>query len=76
MWMPAITGISYWDNQKAKHVGWFSFPEGLIPVGLSFSKKKKTVVESWTIANSVLFPLDYCFCSGSCFIPHVSPQEH
>ena len=56
-WIPIVTRISFWTITflLAKHVGWFSFPGGLFPVGSLFPRN--SVVESWTVANPFLFLL-------------------
>ena len=50
------------------------FPEGLFPVGVPLSKKfRRGELDG---REPLLFPLDSRFFSGSCLIPHSSPQEH
>ena len=73
--MPIITSIPFWTVTREKsEVRWlFSFPKGLFPVGVIFSKEFR---RGELGRESFRFPLDSRFFSGSCFIPHLPPREH
>ena len=59
---------------SAKHVGGIPF---LTVIFLSVSLfPKNSVADSWTVANHCLLLFDFRIFSGSCNIPHLSPQEH
>ena len=82
--MPTITSISFSTItlfKKAKHVGWFSSPEGFFLSASLFPKN--SIVESWTVANPLLLLIVFhstlvssraltFFCCPLCAISNVS----
>ena len=73
-----VTSISFLGqstfSKKAKNVGWFSFAEELVPVGVPLSKKFRRGEVG--CREPFPFPLDSRLVFGSCVIPHLSPREH